>query len=145
MNYWTRHFIVLLVLLLAACGGGDEASPAAVEPTGDPTQAARAFMTAFLNGNVSNCVNLSTAGSRESVRTLCEERARAQSIADLRDTTFTIVAQQGIRAVVQMEGSYRETVTDPETSNVVINDVENANVTINMEFEDDFWRFYNFE
>ena len=144
MKRWTLLLMAVVLLSLTACRSNSDGSVEEVVPEGDPSQAARAFMTAFLNGNVTNCVNLSTEEARESVRALCQARADTQSTVDLQDTTFAVNDQDGLLAVVIMQGSYRETVTDPNNGNVVVTDIEDTTIVIYMEYQDDFWRFYDF-
>jgi len=134
-------FVLGFCVLLAACT--DDATDDTITPTGDPTQAARAFMTAFLNGNVEGCLAFATAESRDSVETLCAERAAAEAHATLHDIAFEELERDGRYAFVEMRGTYQQRFTNPEDGRIVENEVS-APLVIVMYFQDNFWRFDDF-
>lgn len=121
-----------------ACGGEDEPE---VQTSGDPTQAARTFMTAFLNGDLQGCGTYSTGAVRSSVLAQCQERADAQATTDLSTVSFVLLEQDGIEAVVEMRGTYTITAIDEGEA---IARQENTPIRLLMRYEDDFWRFDDF-
>lgn len=131
--------IIGLVLLLGACGGGDDATP---EPApGDPTQAASAFMTALLNGDLAGCEGYSTQAVRESISTQCQAYAAAEASADLTNVLFVIIEREGEQAIVEMRGIYTISALDGGER---VARQDDTPIRLLMRYENDFWRFDDF-
>lgn len=134
--------MILASALLIGCDQ-ENASDEDVTVSGDPAQAARAFMTAFLNGSVEICGTYATAESRASVELLCQQRADVQAQASLSATRFNELRRDGRFAFVEMAGTYRQTFVNPETGETVENEVSEPVVLV-MYYQDEFWRFDDF-
>ncbi len=139
MKIWRILLIIIsLALGLAACGGGDDAEDAA---PGDPSQAARAFMFALLNGNLTECESLATEAVRASMLAQCRQYANAQAATDLTNVSFVVLERDGQQAVVEMRGIYTITASDG-TDRVARQ--EDTPIRLLMRYENDFWRFDDF-
>lgn len=128
-------------MLIVACGGDNE--DASETPEGDPAQAARAFMSAFLNGETDSCVSLSIEESRDSVSELCQRRSDLESTASLRNTTFVEINRNGSVATIELQGTFQESFVDPESGAVQTRETSGP-IRIQMRYQNDFWRFDNF-
>lgn len=140
-----RRFALILLLLLisASAFGCGQDEPEKPTPTGDPAQAARAFMSALLNGQVESCVTLSSINVRETMRRTCQNYADAESVADLSSVEFVELDRQDIYALVEMQGSYMLSAYDFESESRAQR-LETTAIRILMIYEGEFWRFDDF-
>ena len=142
MNIRRLFLLCIPMLLIIGCSDGDNEQDA-ITPEGDPAQAARAFMTSFLNGDVETCQTYTAVESRESVMLLCQQRASVQSSVNTADLTFETLEINGRYALVQTGGTYEQSVVDP-ASGAVQRDVVNEPILLQMYYQDGFWRFDDF-
>ncbi|PJF44682.1 MAG: hypothetical protein CUN55_02710 [Phototrophicales bacterium] len=137
MIRYVAVFVGLTLLLLSACGNDKKE----VTPSGDPTQAARAFMNAFLNGDLTGCKSFASKAVQNSILEQCQAYADAQAITDLSGVSFILIEQDGLYALVEMQGTY--TISAIDAGQRVMRQ-ESTPIRIVMYYEDDFWRFDDF-
>lgn len=135
----------ILSFILTACG----AEPTPVMPEGDPTEAAREFMSALYEGDTDKCRNLSSQEVRDSVAQLCrsiDERSAVASI-DLTETTFEVISSESATVTITMSGRWTilNIDSDGQSKEETHDSATEGPIVLFMIYEDDNWRFHGFD